>query len=106
MPITQEELVETFLVGMLETMTRRYYLPFWAESSLDGEWVQYAQLSTKDGRRMGNSIILAVDTVMWGEASVELFTIITDFGNVLRLTESELEDQFHPPKWKMHLVWI
>jgi len=82
-------------------MVRRYYLPHWASDSLDGEWVQYAQLSTKDGRRMGNAVILSVDTVKWGEAEVDVHTIITDFGNVLRLTEGELATQFHPPKWKV-----
>ena len=88
-------------MGMLNEMLCRYYLPSWASDQLDGEWVQFAQLQTKDGRRMGNAVILAVDTVKWGDAEVELHTIITDFGNVLRLTEGELETQFHPPKWKM-----
>lgn len=100
--ITKAEIAaEAALLGLFEEMVRRYYLPHWASDSLDGEWVQYAQISTRDGRRMGNAVILAVDTVKWGDTKVDLHTIITDFGNVLRLTEGELAEHFHPPKWKM-----
>lgn len=76
-------------------------LPEWADALLDGEWVQYAQLQTKDGRRMGNAIILAVETVVWDDLPVELHWIITDFGTICRMTERELAWQFHPPKWRM-----
>lgn len=98
--ITQED-ADALFTGMLEEMVQLYYLPHWADSKVKGEWVQFAQLQTKDGRRMGNAVILAVDTVVWGDTPVELHTIITDFGNVLRLTEGELVSQFHPPKWRM-----
>lgn len=98
--ITQAEADAVYLM-LLEEMTRYYSLPSWADAKLNGEWVQFAQLQTKDGRRMGNAVVLAVDKEMWGDKEVELHTIITDFGNVLRLTEGELETQFHPPKWKM-----
>ncbi|MDX9668667.1 hypothetical protein [Pseudomonas sp. P8_250] len=100
MPITQAE-VDAMYVAMRENLALLYYLPSWADARLEGEWVQFAQLQTKDGRRMGNAVILAVDTEVWGDKEVELHTIITDFGNVLRLTERELEEQFFPPKWKM-----
>ena len=63
--------------------------------------MQFAQLQTRDGRRMGNAVILAVDVEQWEDNLVDLYTIITDFGNVLRLTEDGLETYFHPPKWKM-----
>lgn len=77
------------------------WLPDWADKKLTGEWVQYAQLATRDGRRMGNAVILAVDTVVWGDTPVELHLIITDFGNTLRMTEGELATQFYPPIWRM-----
>lgn len=76
-------------------------LPDWAGSKLDGEWVQYAQLQTKDGRRMGNAVILAVDVVFWDDKPVDLHMIMTDFGTIVRMTESELAWQFHPPQWRM-----
>lgn len=92
---------EAALLGLVEEMTRRYYLPHWASFRLEGEWVQFAQLATKDGRRMGNAVILAVDTVKWGDNLVDLHTIFTDYGNVLRLTEEELAEQFYAPKWQV-----
>lgn len=89
------------LEAMYDEAVQRYYLPSWASEALDGEWVQFAQLATKDGRRMGNALILNVYPVTWEGKEVDLHTIITDFGNILELTEHELETLFHPPKWKM-----
>lgn len=97
--LTPEQIA--ILEALYDEMIHRYYLPSWAGEALNGEWVQFAQLQTKDGRRMGNAVILNVYTVEWGGKEVDLHTIITDFGNVLELTERELEAQFYPPKWKM-----
>lgn len=91
--MTQAE-IDAFYLLLLEEMTKAFSLPYWAESKLRGEWVQFAQLQTRDGRRMGNAVILAVETVEWDGQPVELHTIITDFGNVLKLTERELMGQF------------
>lgn len=77
------------------------YLPDWADAKLDGEWVQYAQLQTKDGRRMGNAVIISGEEVVWDGRPVALFTILTDFGTKCRLIESELAWLFHPPQWRM-----
>lgn len=76
-------------------------IPYWASARLNGEWVQYAQLQTRDGRRMGNAVILAVETLTYDGEPIDLHLIITDFGNTLSLTERELEHQFFPPKWQM-----
>ena len=77
------------------------WLPDWADKALTGEWVQYAQLQTRDGRRMGNAIILVVDVVVWDDQPVDLHTIMTDFGTIVRLTEGELQGLYHPPQWRM-----
>lgn len=86
--------------GEIEALLESH-LPEWADAKLHGEWVQYAQLQTKDGRRMGNAIILAIETVVWDGKPVELHWIITDFGTICRMTERELAWQFHPPTWRM-----
>ncbi|MEO4013012.1 hypothetical protein [Pseudomonas rossensis] len=102
--ISQAEIAaEALLLGLSEEVVRWHYLPHWASDTADGEWVQYAQLSTKDGRRMGNALILAVTTVEWDGQPVDLHTIFTDYGNILELTERELASQFHPPKWKIQV---
>jgi hypothetical protein len=102
MPITEvtQEQTDGIYLLLLEEWTR-HFLPYWADAKLEGEWVQFAQLQTRDGRRMGNAVILAVDTELWRDKEVDLHIIITDFGNVLRLTAGELETQFFPPKWRM-----
>jgi len=77
------------------------WLPHWADAKLDGDWVVNAQLPTKDGRKMGNAIILSTEEVVWDDKPVTLYTILTDFGTQCRLTVSELNWFFHPPQWRM-----
>jgi hypothetical protein len=101
MPEIKQTVDDEILFDVIQQMIQRYYLPHWASASLEGEWVQFAQLATRDGRKMGNAVILAVDTVKWGDKLVDLYTIFTDFGNVLRLTEEELAVQFYAPKWQV-----
>ena len=77
------------------------WLPHWADAKLDGEWVQFAQLQTKDGRRMGNGIILSTEEVVWSGVPVTLYVVLTDFGTTVRMTINELAWFFHPPEWRM-----
>lgn len=71
-----------------------------------------SHLATKDGEAIGNSVILKVGKrcpeviAKFEEAGVlldadePLITIVTDFGNVLKLIPTELEDMFTVlPPW-------
>ena len=73
--ITQDEADAVYMM-LLAEMNRFFSTPYWAECELDGEWVQFAQLQTRDGRRMGNAVILALREVEWDGEPVELHTII------------------------------
>lgn len=55
-----------------------------------------ALLATRDGRRLGNGIVVAIDE----EPAVgQVVKILTDFGNRLTLTESEAQESFYNPLW-------
>ena len=77
-------------------------IPPWAVGKTDGELVFGAQLATRDGRFTGNGHIIDIYSQTYYkpvEETVEIFKIMTDAGNVIELTEVELQRQFYPPKW-------
>jgi len=53
-------------------------------------------LLTKDGRRIGNAIVLEKGVVF----NTIVYLIKTDFGNVVRFTEDDIEKYFHMPTRK------
>ena len=66
----------------------------------NGELVVGSILETRDGRHTGNAIIL--------ERTVNddldyVFTVETDFGNRIVLTEHEIGSLFHPPRFKSEI---
>jgi len=81
------------------------YLPSWADKALNGKVELYAQLSTKDGRKFGNALVVRVYTedqlpsFLRGNGSI--YEVVTDFGHFLRLNDEELEEDFHPPQYRM-----
>lgn len=69
-----------------------YPLPDWAERlNLGKGLIPGTQLMTKDGMRIGNARIVAVD---WQEGIGYMFTCRSDMGNQFRYTETELHNQF------------
>lgn len=69
------------------------YLPEWASAVSDGDYmIPLTQLCTRDGRRMGNAVVVSVTTVA---------QIVTDMGTHLQLTEGELQELFHTPTFIM-----
>lgn len=69
-----------------------YPLPEWAERlNQDKELIPGTQLMTKNGMRIGNARIVAVD---WQEQLGYVFTCRSDMGNQFRYTLRELHDQF------------
>lgn len=69
-------------------------LPSWASGFTDTFEVG-AIIPTKDGRKVGNAVIISSVTT-----NVDTFyTIKTDIGNVLTLTLKELESYFYPPTY-------
>lgn len=72
-------------------------LPPWATGMAKG-WTDIgAQLCTKDGRRIGNAVLIG---------SVELhgrtfYQVVTDIGTTVRFTEEELGETFYQPVYTM-----
>lgn len=74
------------------------WVPGWATGTTDGKLVLGAQLSTKDGRRVGNAHIILVGPSRW-EPDVTVYTVLTDAGNEMILLSSEIAEMFHPPRY-------
>ncbi len=76
-------------------------LPAWAaRRSLTGDHMEIgAQLSTRDGRRMGNAVVM---NVRQGDDG-PLASVITDIGNDLEMSEAELKEAFYAPTLIMEL---
>lgn len=77
-------------------------LPEWATGTTDGTWQVGAQMRTRDGRRTGNGVIVAMD----GDFDIEAcrITIITDYGNKLVYTPGEVMSSFYHTEWIMDLT--
>ena len=62
-------------------------------------WEAGSQLSTKDGRKCGNAVI--VELVFSVLKRSHAWVVVTDAGNEMTLTYNELNELFHPPEWRM-----
>ena len=89
--------METLTPFLLEPL-----LPPWATGRASGSFAQVgAQLCTKDGRRIGNAVVVSVDQRLVDQSVKVVVEIITDIGTRLILTPSELAEFFHTPEWLM-----
>lgn len=79
-------------------------LPDWAAAKIrDGDYlVPFAILPTRDGRNTGNAVLLEQikdrQLTIKGEV-LNVYLVVTDVGNFIRLTPPEIEELFYPPKW-------
>lgn len=60
-------------------------------------WIVGDVLLTRDGRRVGNGVILHVEHRPFAGEVQTLYKCVTDFGNTMNLTTGELDELFHPP---------
>ena len=77
-------------------------IPEWAvRRSEKDEYCFGTQLCTKDGRRCGNAMIIAISSNVRPSTKqlYAVYHIVTDAGNFARLTLEELKSSFHPPQW-------
>tara|TARA_R110000823_G_scaffold7901_1_gene28487 strand:- start:1504 stop:1839 length:336 start_codon:yes stop_codon:yes gene_type:complete len=78
------------------------YIPEWAEAKIDNKmWNGYrairGQLSTKDGRRTGNAVVVSHET----RHGIFVTRVITDAGNCMYLTNNEIVELFYEPRYVM-----
>lgn len=59
-----------------------------------------SQLLTRDGRKVGNAHVSGSSQEKYSKT---FWPILTDFGNEMMLTESEINELFYPPEWKFKL---
>lgn len=72
-----------------------YPLPDWALCENEHQvLVPGTQLATKDGRLTGNAHIICTRNAKW-DSEVRIYECLTDAGNKITMTESELRNQFH-----------
>jgi len=75
------------------------FLPMWSIGESDGSFRKpYTALMTKDGRKIGNAVVVD-DSVM--KIGCDFIKIVTDAGTILLLTDNEIQDFFHTPQWIM-----
>lgn len=72
-------------------------LPDWASAPAEGNFFPSAQLCTRDGRVTGNAVLMWWTIVTGMPAAV----VATDAGNVIIVTQAELEDMFYAPEFLM-----
>lgn len=74
----------------------RQVLPDWAESySPDGILCPGRQLCTKDGRRLGNAFITRELEPIPTLVLVAVWEVVTDAGNVMKMTAQEIRELFY-----------
>lgn len=74
------------------------WLPPWAIGLTDGQYTDmHAQLPTKNGWKMGNAVTLGTEE----KKGILYIKIVTDAGNILFLTQNEVEEFFYPPRYIM-----
>lgn len=57
-------------------------------------------LATKDGQRCGNGFVVNEEDENYGGAETfHLFHVLTDFGNVMKLTKNEVNELFDTANW-------
>ena len=78
-----------------------FELPDWASKKANGDYtLPNASLQTRDGRRTGNAILIGLSDRQW-EACATTYLVVTDAGNIMRLTLDEMKEYFHPPEYVM-----
>ncbi len=82
---------------LFEKMPEDYEpLPEWALAKANGNYTRIrAALPTKDGRITGNAVVVRLEKMREG---IKIYLVVTDAGNVMRMTESEMRERFHPPQ--------
>lgn len=74
-------------------------LPSWATGHAKSYTDAGAQLCTKDGTKTGNAILLEMsDSDATGSVA---FKVVTDAGNSMHLTETEIKELFQEPRFTM-----
>ena len=73
--------------------------PDWATGVAFKYTTTGAVLLTRDGRRIGNSVVTGQTQQLRRHGSNLAWEVITDAGTSVYLTEKELHQLFHPPKW-------
>lgn len=58
----------------------------------------FAQLCTRDGRNVGNSVVSGHKVMERGR---EYWPVLTDAGTTLMLNDAEVAELFWPPRWLM-----
>lgn len=82
-------------------------LPDWAESySPDGILCPGRQLCTKDGRRLGNAFITRELEPIPTLVLVAVWEVVTDAGNVMKMTAQEIRELFYVGDYIAHLHTI
>lgn len=71
----------------------------WALGRAEGEFVLGAHLPTRDGRRMGNAHIVAIEELEFRGEKCTVYHVLTDAGSTASLVKIELEELFHPPEY-------
>jgi hypothetical protein len=78
-----------------------FELPQWAAHKANGDYTMpNASLPTKDGRVAGNAVMIGLSDKQW-EGLPVVYKVITDAGNIMRMTEQEMKSVFHPPEYCM-----
>lgn len=86
-------------VKALDELERQ--LPPWATGHAKSFTDVGAQLCTRDGRRMGNAVLYNAEaTPVFGR---QVFNVVTDVGNLVRFTETELQSAFYEPRYILNL---
>lgn len=78
-------------------------LPPWAIGRYRGYMEPGVQLCTKDGRKIGNGVVVEA---AWGGGLFHQWfciSVVTDIGNRLELGEKEVAELFYRPKWVMDM---
>ena len=80
-----------------------FLLPSWAEKLSDGQYMEEgAQLCTKDGRIIGNAIVVSVEfpsSPNDPHGEIPWARILTDRGHEAWMCVEEMEKLFHPPSY-------
>ena len=77
------------------------FLPEWARCPAHGNYAKtLAALPTRDGRRSGNAVVIGESDRQWPGVPT-IYLVVTDAGNVMRLTLNEMSAMFYPPEYIM-----
>ncbi len=70
--------------------------PYWAIGKADRYMEAGVQLCTKDGRILGNAVVIDVSPSKYLPEKTLVAKCMTDMGNQFTFTERELMEQFYP----------